>query len=215
MRVVSDASPLITLARVGHLDSLNKLYDAVHISTEVYEEIVIAGAGMPGATAVGKAEWIRVLTVQNGAGLAETLSRSGLGLGELSAIFLGKELPADLILMDEWKGRKLATEHGLAVVGSIGILEEIYRRGDIGDLARSIEISCHKRSASIRESSRPVWITLACLTCSPTALYNARRGSGCFLRTRTRTDQSCPNRGGLSSQNPRSRRRRKSWDRRW
>ena len=60
MKVVSNASPLITLARVGHLESLHKMYDLIHISTEVYNEVVIAGAGMPGAAAVSKADWIRV-----------------------------------------------------------------------------------------------------------------------------------------------------------
>jgi len=57
-----------------------------------------------------------------------------LGAGEVGAIFLAKELPADLTLMDEWKGRRLAAEEGLAVVGCIGILEELYRRGVLKDL---------------------------------------------------------------------------------
>jgi len=37
------------LPESGHLDSLHKLYELIHISTEVYNEVVIAGAGMPGA----------------------------------------------------------------------------------------------------------------------------------------------------------------------
>ena len=36
--------------------------------------------------------------------------------------------------MDERKGRRLALEQGLSVVGCIGILEEMHRRGEIKDL---------------------------------------------------------------------------------
>lgn len=135
MKVVSNASPLITLARVGHLESLHKLYDLIHISTEVYNEVVIAGAGMPGAAAVSKADWIRVSPVHDVEGLNKLLAtKAGLGAGEMSAIFLAKELSADLTLMDEWKARRLAIEEGLAVAGCVGILEELFRRGEISDL---------------------------------------------------------------------------------
>jgi uncharacterized protein len=139
VKVVSNASPLITLARLGHLDLLRKLYDAVYISTEVYNEVVIAGAGMPGAAAVSKADWIHVTPVGSIEDLAKTVLKIGLGAGEVSAVFLAKELGADLTLMDEWKGRRFAVEEGLAVVGCIGILEELYRRGEIKDLRENYQ----------------------------------------------------------------------------
>jgi uncharacterized protein len=126
--IVSNASPLITLARVGQLESLGKLFAVVHISNEVYSEVVIAGAGKPGALAVSKADWIRVFPVKDRQALAEATVAAGLGAGETSAVLLAKELQADLILMDEWKGRRMASEAGLSVVGSVGILEELFRR---------------------------------------------------------------------------------------
>jgi predicted nucleic acid-binding protein len=87
VKVVSNASPLISLARIGHLDALHKLYETVNIPTEVYDEVVIAGAGMPGAAAVSKADWINVTPVQDAAGLAKAIVKTGLGRGEISAIF--------------------------------------------------------------------------------------------------------------------------------
>jgi predicted nucleic acid-binding protein len=54
---------------------------------------------MPGAAAVAKADWIRVSAVQDTEGLAQAISRTGLGAGEVSAVLLAKELTADLILM--------------------------------------------------------------------------------------------------------------------
>ncbi len=92
MKVVSNASPLIALARIGHLDSLHTLYPLVLIPAEVYNEVVVAGAGMPGAAAVAKADWIRVSEVQDTEGLAQATSRTGLGAGEVSAVLLAKEL---------------------------------------------------------------------------------------------------------------------------
>ncbi len=103
MRVVSNASPLITFTRIGHLESLHKLYATVNISKEVYNEVVITGAGMPGAAAVAKSDWIHV-SVRGTESLATTISNTGLGAGEVSAILLAKELAADIVLMDEWKG---------------------------------------------------------------------------------------------------------------
>lgn len=109
MKIVSNASPLITLARIGHLDSLPNLFPVVYIPTEVYNEVVIAGAGKPGALAVSKADWIQVSPVQDARALATAISASGLGAGETSAVLLAKELQAHLVLMDEWNGRRLAT----------------------------------------------------------------------------------------------------------
>jgi predicted nucleic acid-binding protein len=91
------------------------------------------------AAAVSKADWIRVSPVQDVESLAKTITKTGLGAGEISAVFLAKELAVDLILMDEWKGRRLAMEEGLAVVGCIGILEELHRCGDVADLRHAYQ----------------------------------------------------------------------------
>jgi predicted nucleic acid-binding protein len=164
VKVVSNASPLITFARIGHLDSLHRLYEAVHIPTEVYNEVVIAGAGMPGAAAIAKADWIHVSAVQDTESLAKTILKTGLGAGEISAIFLAKEMAADVTLMDEWKGRRLAIEEGLAVVGCIGILEELYRRKEIKDLRevyqellrQSIRVDLRTLQSSLGQFKLPV-----------------------------------------------------------
>ncbi len=92
---------------------------------------------MPGAAVVANADWIHVTAVRNAEDLARAITKMRLGAGEMSAVFLAKELPADLTLMDEWKGRRFAVEEGLAVVGCIGILEELYRRGEIKDLRQA------------------------------------------------------------------------------
>lgn len=57
----------------------------------------------------------------------ELLRRAtGLDLGESEAIIYTDDSKADLLLMDEAKGRKIAQQVGLAVMGTIGILMSAY-----------------------------------------------------------------------------------------
>jgi predicted nucleic acid-binding protein len=52
-------------------------------------------------------------------------------------ILLAKSLEADLVLLDEWKARRVAQGAGLSVVGCLGILESGARRGLVPDLRQA------------------------------------------------------------------------------
>jgi hypothetical protein len=132
--VVADSSPLVILAKLGCFDLLNKLFRRLDISAEVYHEVVVAGAGLPGATEVANAKWVEVRNLQNQADLLAAQQNYALGVGELSTILLGKELHANAVLLDDYKARKLATAKGLQVRGSVGLLETFYLRGYLTDL---------------------------------------------------------------------------------
>jgi Predicted nucleic acid-binding protein, contains PIN domain len=132
--VVADSSPLVILTRLGCFDLLNKLFRRLDISAEVYHEVVVAGAGLPGATEVANAKWVEVRNLQNQADLLAAQQNYALGVGELSTILLGKELRVDAVLLDDYKARKLATAEGLQVRGSVGLLETFYLRGYLTDL---------------------------------------------------------------------------------
>ena len=60
MTVVSNSSPLITLARIGRLELLHDLYQTIAITPEVYQEIVVAGAGLTGAAEVATSRWVPI-----------------------------------------------------------------------------------------------------------------------------------------------------------
>ena len=47
MTVVSNASPLIGLARIAKLDLLRQIYGELVISEAVWHEVVVRGAGQP------------------------------------------------------------------------------------------------------------------------------------------------------------------------
>ena len=116
------------LAKIRSFDHLQQLYSRLYITPDVYREVVVVGAGLPGASEVKKAEWIEVKPLQNQAGLLTARQRFPLGAGELSTILLGKELGANIVLLDDYDARRLAKAEGLQVRGSVGLLEAFYRR---------------------------------------------------------------------------------------
>ena len=122
MIVISDASPLIALAMVKQLDLLRALYGEVVVPAAVYDEITAVYPAAPGASDVRNAEWIHVRPAENHL-LIEALSLE-LDIGEAEAISLAVELDADLLLMDERRGRIVAARLGRRVVGVLGLLIE-------------------------------------------------------------------------------------------
>jgi predicted nucleic acid-binding protein len=137
--VVSNSSPLITLARIGWLDLLRQLFGHIHIAGEVHEEVVVRGAGRPAAGAVSGANWIETHSPVNASELACLRTRHALGAGELATVLLARTLRADLAIIDERSARRLAQAQGVAVMGCVGILERGHRRGLVPDLRQTYE----------------------------------------------------------------------------
>lgn len=97
--VVSDASPLINVARVNQFDLLAAFYGQIVIPEAVYEEVVVRGEGRDGSRDVKEATWIDVQVPQGE--LAVRALAAELGRGEASAIILAQELDAPLLISDK------------------------------------------------------------------------------------------------------------------
>ncbi len=117
MIVVSNSFPLIALARIRRLNLFASFYKRILIPAEVQYEVTVAGRGLPGAEEVRKAPWIEVAPQKTPADPSLARACQGLGAGERGAILLAKSLEADLVLLDEWKARRVARDAGLAVMG--------------------------------------------------------------------------------------------------
>lgn len=131
MVIVSNAGPIIALARIGKLDLL-KQFKQIYIAQEVYKEVVVKGEGKPGSDEVENSDWFIIKEVKNT--LAVESLTIELEKGEAETIIVALELNADLVLMDESIGRDIAKSRGLKVIGTVGILAGAYEKGIIKDL---------------------------------------------------------------------------------
>ena len=127
MRVVRNSSALINLARIGKLTLLRELFVVLIVPDAVWQEVVVEGAGQPGADEIGSADWIQRQAVMN-MQLVHALQQD-LDGGEAEAIALALEIGADLLLMDENLGRETAQHLGLRYIGLIGALVMAKRKG--------------------------------------------------------------------------------------
>jgi predicted nucleic acid-binding protein len=134
--VVSNASPLITLTKIGALNLLPDLFGKIIVAAQVFHEVTVIGAGRPGASDVQNVSWIEVKVHTNADQFARWRSQRGLGAGETATILLAQELSANLAIIDERTARGLATSLGINVMGCVGILESAARKNLITDLRR-------------------------------------------------------------------------------
>lgn len=128
MIVVSDTSPINYLILIDQIEVLSKLYGRVIVPPAVVNELSAAkGPDKVRQWVANHPDWLRVQPVGP---VDASLSRLGAGEGE--AITLAVSIEAELVLIDEIKGRQAAIGRGLNVVGTLGVLALAAERGLIG-----------------------------------------------------------------------------------
>ncbi len=153
MVVVSDTTPLIALMKAELLELLQKLFGRILIPQAVFRELTSNAAFQNEAEAIKTCSFLDVVTVSDSR-TADVLRRAtGLDFGESEAIVYAENSAADILLMDERKGRQIASSMGLPVMGSIGVLMEAHTAGLLAtnDLRSAID---RMQDAGIRLSER-------------------------------------------------------------
>jgi predicted nucleic acid-binding protein len=111
VNVVCNTSPLLVLAKIQRLGLLTQLYARLVIPGAVFDEI--------GAKADDAAAQMQALvatprvTVQRATPQTLVALPVDLGAGEREAIALALETAADLVVLDDQAGRRLARARGL------------------------------------------------------------------------------------------------------
>ncbi|MFB6202657.1 MAG: DUF3368 domain-containing protein [Halorhabdus sp.] len=118
--VVSDTSPLLNLALIDRLDLLRSQFGRVTVPRQVWNELTDGEAGLTTLRELRTDGVLTVVDVER-SNLFIELFRE-LDLGETAAICYAIEQEADLLLVDEAEGRRVARRHDLTVTGVIGIL---------------------------------------------------------------------------------------------
>jgi predicted nucleic acid-binding protein len=140
LKVVSNSSPLIHLAKLDLLHLLHNQFNEILIPRAVWAEAVEEAGNEPDAKAISKASWIKVREVSASALLTTLLAF--LDKGESEAIALAIEIGADLILLDDSDARQAADFHGLKKIGLLGVLIKAKRQGNIPSLKISLDQLC-------------------------------------------------------------------------
>lgn len=134
--IVADTGPLVALAGGGVVPVLHALFEHVIVPKTVADELN-AGGDRPGARLLAEHAW---LEVRAAARPPDPLLAEELDAGEAEAIALAIELGRVPVLLDERRGRRIATRvYGLEVRGTLGVLTEARRRGQIPVLATVLE----------------------------------------------------------------------------
>lgn len=130
--VVSDATALIVLSKIGRYDLLSNLWESVLLPREVWEEI--------------NAKTFTTHPILSVVEAPDNTTRKALLLildaGESAAIALAHQ-DNHVLIIDEKKGRKWAKNIGVRVIGLIGIILINLERGLItSNDAREIIVRC-------------------------------------------------------------------------
>ncbi len=128
MIVVSDTSAITNLAAIGQLQLLSQLYNQVTIPEAVYRELTDINPPVPGTLEVQTAPWLKVRQVVTHEIIKRLRDEIRLDPGESEVIALALELDADLLLIDERRGRAEADRLGVKITGLLGILVEAKRK---------------------------------------------------------------------------------------
>ncbi len=126
MIVVADTTPIITLMKLQRLDLLERLFDTVIIPNAVYEELISNSNYLTEAQMVVACPFLKRIEVSDRRSIKILREVVGLDAGESEAIALAEEKNAALLIIDERKGRRVAKQMELKIIGTIGILLQAF-----------------------------------------------------------------------------------------
>ena len=141
MVVVADSSVITGLLALNKIELLHFIFGQVLLTKTVHQELSFLKEFGYNIEKLNQ-NWIKITHVENVEHRNLLLKR--LDQGEADSIILAMEMNADFLLMDEKKGRKIAKEIGLQVVGLIGILIQAKKNGLIHNLKSELQFLTSK-----------------------------------------------------------------------
>jgi uncharacterized protein len=146
MIVVSDTTALTTLIKAGLERLLRGLFGEVSIPQAVARELLQYHTQLP--------NWCRVESVKESPWLASL--RVAVDAGEAEAIALALDLKADLVLLDDKKGRRQAEALGLTCLALPALMVAAKRQGLIPSVAEALATLAARGRYRVAESTASV-----------------------------------------------------------
>jgi len=125
--VVTNTTPIISLLKLSKLEILKDLYSEIIVPNAVYEEVQ-EGRNKTYYKDLNQFQWIQIREVVDRNSLKFFYD---LDTGEAEAIVLAKEIKAQLLIIDEKLGRYYASQAGLKITGTLGVLIKAKNAGFI------------------------------------------------------------------------------------
>lgn len=116
--VISDTSCLILLSKIEELHLLERLYSEVMVSEEIAEEF---GEPLPA--------FIKIQSVKDKQ--KQILLEMQIDKGESSGIALAMEIEHSVLIIDDYKARKIAERLNIAFTGTLGVIISAKQKGII------------------------------------------------------------------------------------
>ena len=135
LKVVSNTTPIISLLKINQLEVLQELYKEIYVPNEVFQEVE-AGKSKNFYEDLSKLEWVNIVKIKDEVAVKSFID---LDAGEAEAIILASEINADLIILDEKLGRLYATNMGLRITGTIGVLIKAKQSGLLSNIRPLID----------------------------------------------------------------------------
>ncbi len=169
--IIPDASPVLTLARIGRLDVLDLFAAPIHIVDQVHYEITKSGNDPTGAVSEfisRHANSIQVIETTVGAGFTARRARdpkvSGKDLGELAVEEYARHLArttgpgfVPLVLFEDPDvlGLTIANMKDVHLLNTTAFLRVLYQEGRLPDGADLIDEINLARKSPLREFEKP------------------------------------------------------------
>jgi predicted nucleic acid-binding protein len=125
--IIADTSCLIIYEKINQFGILEKTFEEILITKEVAEEF---GYDLP--------DWIKIAEISDKEKYLRLTEH--LGRGEASSITLALEMKECLLIMDEKKGRRIAEELKVDIIGSLGVLVKAKERGAIDSVSAILKL---------------------------------------------------------------------------
>ncbi len=124
--IISDTSCLIIFANIGELDLLHKTYGQITTTIEIANEF---GDTLP--------DWIEIIAASDK--LKQQILELQIDVGEASAIALAIEMGDSVLILDDYKARKVAEKLGIEITGTLGVIVKAKLSGLINSVKPYIE----------------------------------------------------------------------------